>query len=64
VGEWIDPDKHLFFPHPIILFLSIQPAAFRHKKTGLVDQGVTEKPGEFSNLVLSGITEYIDRGEY
>jgi hypothetical protein len=36
----------------------------RAKKTGLVDQRVTEKPGEFSNLVLSGITEYIGPDEY
>jgi hypothetical protein len=34
------------------------------KKTGLVGQGVTEKPGEFSNLVLSGIAELIGPALY
>jgi hypothetical protein len=43
-----------------------QSSAFRgmYKKTGLVGQGVTEKPGEFSNLVLSGIAELISPALY
>jgi hypothetical protein len=42
------------------------PAPFppRQKKTGLGGQGVTEKPGEFSNLVLSGIAELIGPALY
>jgi len=28
-----------------------KPQAKKYKKTGLISQGVTKKPGEFSNLV-------------
>jgi hypothetical protein len=69
MGCWIDGllAQWSARPNVAVFQLSINPAlysAYGHKKTGLVDQGVTEKPGEFSNLVLSGMTEYISLGEY
>jgi hypothetical protein len=37
--------------HGLLAKTNLQPNLFRAKKTGLSDQRVTKKPGEFSNLV-------------